>query len=441
MPLTLDDVRRHVGRRLRWVPEFRLVVKFVPLGLHHPVLADAGSFDIDDHLAHAVLPAPGGDAELDGFYAQLAGQQLDRSRPLWRLTLVDGLEGGRQGLVLQVQHCLMDGAGTAVALSRIFGADDDDSAAPDAWHPRSPPGRMRLVVGGGARQVRMLGRVPGLLSRTRRGVGASKAQSSLSSIAVPQDGAGAPVCSINRGFTAERRFARMTVDLAEMRAVKESAGATVNDVALAMVAGSLRRYLLARDDLPDQPLVATVPVGIDRSGHADRVSGNRVSRLLTSLATDVADPWERLMLIHEVTREAKTRLQLSGPELLNDWLEILPPFTVQPAIRRSRSRREEGGDPPDANILVSNLRGPAEEWTFGSAVAEEVCITASPNSGLGITIVLWDYAGRLRFGILSTADSLDDSAELVEGLRASLQELVDIAERRKTTPSEVVGLP
>jgi WS/DGAT/MGAT family acyltransferase len=330
-------------------------------------------------------------------YGHLAEQHLDRRRPLWRLTLVDGLEDCRQALVLQVQHCLMDGTGTAAALSRIFTADDHNLDAGTGWQPERPPNRLRLLVGGVVRQIRMLGRVPGLVNRTARAAAAVKTRASQSRITVPQQGAGPPVCLINRGLSAQRRFAHMTVDLADVRIVKESADATVNEVVLAMVAGSLRRYLVARNDLPEQPLVANVPVSMDGPGPSDRVSGNRVSRLLTTLATDVVDPWERLTLIREVTRESKTRLQ------------------------------QQGRDGLDANVVVSNMRGPAVPWMFGSAVAEELYMTAPPFAGMGIVILLWDYAGKLRFGILSTADSVDDAAELVEGLRASLRELVDRA--------------
>jgi diacylglycerol O-acyltransferase len=282
-------------------------------------------------------------------------------------------------------------------------------------------------VGGVVHQIRMLGRLPDLLNRTRRAAAAVKARASQSGITVPQQGVGPPVCLINRGLSAQRRFAHMTVDLADVRIVTESADATVNDVVLAMVAGSLRRYLVARSDLPDLPLVAHVPVSMDGPGPSDRVSGNRLSRLLTTLATDVVDPWERLGLIHEVTRESKTRLQLSGPELLTDWLEILPAFAMNAAIRRTQRRQQQGRDGLDANVVVSNMRGPAEPWMFGSAVAEELYMTGPPFAGMGIVILLWDYAGKLRFGILSTADSVDDSAELVEGLRASLRELVERA--------------
>jgi diacylglycerol O-acyltransferase len=424
-PVRLDDVRRQVASGLDGVSEFRLMVKPVPLGLHQPVLVDAPRFNLDDHLAQADLPAPGGDADLDRLYGQLAAEHLDRRRPLWRLTLVDGLDDARQALILQVQHCLMDGAGTAAALARIFGSDLP-GPNPGTWHAERPPSGLRLLVGGVARQALTLGRVPALLNRTRRGARAASALASASSIVVPVLGVSAPTCSINQRFTAQRRFARLTVDLAEVRAVKDAADATVNDVALAMVAGALRRYLLARDDLPAQPLVATVPVKMDGSGPAGLVGGNRLTRLTTSLATDVGDPWRRLALIRDVTREAKTRNQLTDPELLNDWLEVFPPFMVRFAVRRGQ-RRPAGGKGPDANVLISNMRGPAEPWSVAGAVAEEVYLTGSPNGGLGLTIALWDYAGKLRFAILATEGTLEDPSELVEALRASLQELVAAA--------------
>jgi WS/DGAT/MGAT family acyltransferase len=284
-------------------------------------------------------------------------------------------------------------------------------------------------VGGLGRLGWSLGRVPGLVRRTRRAGAAAAALAAQSGIAVPREGMDAPACSINKGFTAQRRFARVTVDLADVGIVKEAAEGTVNDVVLAMVAGSLRRYLLARDDLPGQPLVATVPVSIDRRASADFEPGNRLSHLVTSLATDIADPWERLGRIREITRESKARLPLSGPELLNDWLEVFPPFIVRSATRHRQRQRQTGGLGLVANVLVSNLRGPPQPWMFGSAVVEEAYMTGSPNGGLGVTIVLWDYAGKLRFGILTTADSVDDASELVEGLRASLRELVAIAQR------------
>jgi hypothetical protein len=128
-----------------------------------------------------------------------------------------------------------------------------------------------------------------------------------------------------------------------------------------------------------------------------------------------------------VTREAKECLDLAGPALLPDWLEYVPPLLGGPAVRRNHEARQHPGKAPaklDANVVVSNIRGPSEPWQFGSALVEEMYIAGPPNGGVGVTFVLWDYAGRLLFGILAFADSVDDPGELATGLHAALDELV-----------------
>lgn len=436
-PVQVGDVRRHMAARLGELPAFRWRVVPVPLGLSHPVFVEDPAFDMGRHVRHAVLPEPGGDGELDALCARLAEQHLDRGRPLWHMTLVDGLEGGRQAVVLEIHHALMDGFATLATLARIFSA----SAAPDGGPDGSPagasasrrvPGGVRLVAGAIGHQSRVLVALPGLVATTRRGAAAVKQRRSEVAVRAPDAGVDTPLSTINLGFTAERRFARTWLPLEEVRRVKEAAGVTVNDVVLAVVAGALRSYLEARGELPGRPLVASVPVGMEGRGAPTRVTGNRFSRLTTSLATDVADPWTRLATIAAVTREAKVCLDLAGRQLLPDWLEYLPPLLGAPAVRRVQAARRNPGKAPaklDANVVVSNVRGPSERWQLGSAAVEEMYLAGPPNGGVGVTIVAWDYAGRLLLGLLSFADSVEDPGELTAGLRRGLAELVEAAER------------
>jgi WS/DGAT/MGAT family acyltransferase len=361
------------------------------------------------------------------------------------MTLVDGLAGGRQAIVLEIHHALMDGFATLATLARIFSASGDpawdqdggpDGRPGDASPRERVPGGVRLVAGAIGHQARVLVRLPGLLATTRRGAAAVKQRRSAAAVKAPDAGVDTPLSTINRGFTAERRYARTWLPLEEVRRVKEAAGVTVNDVVLAVVAGALRSYLEARGELPGRPLVASVPVGMEGRGAPLRVTGNRFSRLTTSLATDVADPWTRLATIAAVTREAKVCLDLGGRQLLPDWLEYLPPVLGQPAVRRVQAARRNPGESPaklDANVVVSNVRGPSEPWQFGSAVVEEMYLAGPPNGGVGVTIVAWDYAGRLLLGLLSFADSVEDPGELTAGLQRALAELVKAAERAALT--------
>lgn len=430
-PLTTEDLAAHIAGRLDVLPAFRRRIVGVPWGVSHPIAVEDRGFDLAAHVHHAVLPAPGGDAELDRFCAGLVAERLDRGRALWRATLVDGLAGGRQALALEIHHALMDGFATLTSLERLFGEAgplDPGSAGRGPWRPDRVPGGLRRLVAGAWYQAGSLARFPKLVSLTNRRLAAAKELRTSSGLAVPQAGVDVPVSSINQGFTPERRLARASLPLADVKLVKAAGGVTVNDVALAVVAGALRAYLLKRGALPESPLVASVPVGMEGPAAAPRAEGNRFSRIVTSLATDVADPWERLQRISAVTKVAKECLDVTGPELLCEWLEHAPPILAVPGVRRGQEARRNanGKRSPklDVNVVISNVRGPASRWHLGGAEIEEMYLAGPPNSGAGATFVLWDYAGTLLFAILAFADSIDDPTELATGLATSLAELV-----------------
>ncbi|MGH3826529.1 MAG: wax ester/triacylglycerol synthase family O-acyltransferase [Pseudonocardiaceae bacterium] len=429
VPLALEDLRRHLAARLDQLPAFRWLVVPDPFGLAPPLVVEDPHFDLGAHLRHAVLPEPGGPAELDAACAQLASQRLDRGRPLWRITLIDGLADGRQAMALEIHHALMDGFAIRTTVARIFSGEEP--AAPSLpWQPGRVPGRVRLVTGALTHDARALSRLPELTGRSLRANVAVAQRRAAAAVKAPEAGVDTPQSVINQGLTPERRFARASLPLDKVLTVKDVAGVTVNDVALAIVGGALRGYLHARGALPDRPLVASVPVGMDGPGATPRATGNRFSRLVTSLATDVADPWERLQRISVVAAEAKTCLDLAGRELLADWLEYIPPMLGGPMVRRDQASRRRPGKRPaklDVNVVVSNLRGPTVAWRLGSTVVEEMYLAGPPNSGIGVNVVLWDYAGRLLFGMLSFADSVEDSAELAARLSGSLDELVAAA--------------
>jgi diacylglycerol O-acyltransferase / wax synthase len=435
--LTLGDLRRHLAARLDQLPAFRWRVVPVPLGLAHPVFAEDPRFDLEDHLYHAVLPEPGGSVELDAACARLASQRLDRGRPLWRITLIDGLVDGRQAMVLEIHHALMDGFATRTNLARIFSREEP--AAPALpWQPGRMPGRVLLVTRGMAHDARALARMPELVGRTGRATVAVRRRRAGAAVKAPTVGVGAPRSVINQGFTSERRFSRASLPLESVLAVKNVAGVTVNDVALALVGGALREYLQARGELPDRSLLAFVPVGTEEAGATVRADGNRASGLITALATDVADPWERLQRISAVAAEAKKYLDLAGRELVADWLECIPPMLADPMVRRLQTAGRRPGKGPvrlGFNVVVSNLRGPSAPWQLGSTVVEEMCLAGQPNGGVGVTFTLWDYAGRLCFGILSCAGAVEAPAELAVRLSRSLEELVAAAECRCVRPA------
>jgi WS/DGAT/MGAT family acyltransferase len=431
-PLTPEDLRRHLAARLDQLPAFRWRAVPVPLGLANPVLVEDPHFDLDAHLRHAVLPEPGGPEELDAVCGHLASQYLDRNRPLWRITLIDGLADGRQAMLLEVHHALMDGFATGVTLARIFSAEEPSSSL-TPWRLERMPGGTRLITEALAHNAQALARLPELIARTRQAKMALRRRLARAMVTVPKVGVDVPMSVINSGFTPRRRFAQASLPLEEVLAVKDAAGVTVNDVALALVSGALREFLQERGALPDRPLVAGVPVGMAESESTPRAEGNRFSFLYTSLATDIDDPWERLQRISTVTAEAKDCLDLGGRELLTDWLTCIPPALAAPMARRSEATRRQQGNLAanlDANVVVSNLRGPSAPWQLGTILVEEVYM-APPGKGAGVNFLLWDYAGRLLFGILSFAESIENPRELSLRLPRALEELVAAAEIRR----------
>ena len=419
--LTLEQLHQHLATRLDQIPPLRWRVIPVPLGLAHPVVADDPRVDLGRHLRHAVLPEPGGPAELDAACAELVSRRLDRDRPLWQITLIDGLADGRQALAWEVHHALMDGVAIRTTLARIFPGDEPAVVAPSR-HLGREPGRARLIMEALAHNARIMIRLPDLISRTMRAAGEVHRRRKGSAVTVPQAGLDAPRSVLNEGFTPSRRIARASLPLETVLAVGRAAGATVNDVVLATVGGALRGYLQERAALPDRPLVAFVPVSTEPPGTGTRTAGNRFAHLSTSLATDVDDPGERLRRISAVTTEAKALLDLSGRHLVADWLEGIPPMLMNLIVRRSR-RSGIRCSRPQENVVVSNVRGPAAAWQLGSTVVEEVYLTP-PGNGAGVNFAFWDYADRLMFGILSTTDSVENPTDLAERLSSALEELV-----------------
>jgi diacylglycerol O-acyltransferase / wax synthase len=426
--LTLDYVRQHVAYRLGELPSFRWRVVRVPFGLHHPVFIEDADFDLDAHLRHVSLAEPGGPEDLDAFCAAEAEHHLDRRYPLWQLTLVSGLADGRQAVVLRVHHCMMDAPAALVTFERLFSGEDHEVAvAASSWRPDPVPSPSRLIGQALADHRRTIRQAVRVVRKGRRGFAAATNRRRVSGVTVPVSG-DAPACSLNRAFSIERTYARTTLSMADVTFVRQAAKVTVNDVALAVAGAALRRYLAARDDLPRRPLVAGVMVGLEPHNAPPRQSGNWISSLTTSLATDVDDPWERLGTIHRVTVEAKRMFALTGPELLPEFLECVPPWVAEPAIRGLHRNRVRHPDKVNQNVVISNFKGPSPPWVLGPAAIEELYWAGPPNSGVGLNVAFSSYEGQLMVGILCFADSIDAPSELAEGFVTSLAELVARAE-------------
>ncbi|MCU1369103.1 MAG: wax ester/triacylglycerol synthase family O-acyltransferase [Ilumatobacteraceae bacterium] len=423
-PVTLDDVRRHVSERLDQLPSFRWRIVPVPFGLHQPVAVRDPDFDLDFHLRQVTLEEG---ETLDERFARLAERHLDRRHPLWQLTLVHGLPGGGQALILKYHHALADGVAAFTTFSRIFSDAPADPipGEPLPWRPEPIPGRVALVALAVLDHLRSLLGVLALAVQAKRGFDAVKARRASATVAVPDFQGQAPNTVLNDAFTAPRSYARAVLSLAEVRAAKDAAGTTLNDVVLATVAGGLRGYLAERGELPERPLLASVPVSYEPPDAPVRQAGNRFWSFTTSLATDIDDPADRLAAIGEIAAEAKAQLAVLGEDVMPSILDHVPPLVAAPGARALVARLRGAGpdDLVDTNVVISNIRGPAQPWRLFDREVVDLFIDGPPSNGVGLNVMLWSYGDRLLLGILAFADALADPAALTRHIEEAFTDL------------------
>jgi WS/DGAT/MGAT family acyltransferase len=378
--------------------------------------ADDTEIDLEHHIRHSALPRPGRIRELLALTSRLHGTLLDRHRPLWETHLIEGLEDGRFAVYSKTHHALMDGVSALRLLERTLSTDPDarDVALPYTARavrrrpPREPAGEgdgnpLLHALHLGADVVSdAVGLTPRLL---KLGVDALRDQAAT----LPGR---APHMMLNVPITGSRRFAADDWDLARIRTVGKAAGATVNDVVLAMCSGALRDYLLAEDALPDAPLVAMTPVSL-RTGD-DESDGNAVGAVLCNLATDRDDPEARLLAIHESMLQAKASLSgLSQLQVTALSAAVMAPL-VAPALGVHRLVR------PAFNLVISNVPGPREPLYWNGARLDGMYPLSIPVSGQALNITITTYAGRANFGLTGCRRSLPHMQRLLHGLDDAL---------------------
>ncbi len=426
-PVTLEQLTAHMARRLGELPTFRWRILRVPLGLSHHVAVEDPEFAIEEHLEHVTVEGGDGDRGFARVCDVLAGECLDRSRPLWKLTLVDGLEGGRQGLVIRFHHALMDGGPTIRTLARILSDEDHPVARPAGeWEPVPIPGRGLLLRDAVADEGRTVGRLPSLVARTWRGYRTQQVfEAGLAAplATSPQD---TPPCSLNDAFSSRRAHANLVLPLEDIQLVKRAGEVTINQVVLAVVAGGLRRHLMARGDLPERPLLSGVPMAFDPPGSV-REYGNHFINFNTSLATDVEDPWDRLQAIAVASNQARRSMEAFGGEKLCEWLDQIPPFASERLVRRHVATRDRDRSVADINVNVSLVRATGTPWSLGSAAVEGVFLQGPPNSGCGLSITALSYGDRVMVGLHACADAVPDPSTVARGMEEELAVLVDLA--------------
>jgi diacylglycerol O-acyltransferase / wax synthase len=440
-PLTLARLTEVLGERLPLVPVLRRKLKNVPLGLDQPYWVDDADFDIEYHVRELALPRPGSDAQLAEQVARLHARPLDRSRPLWEIYLITGLARRRAAVYSKIHHSAIDGASGAELLTVLLDLSPGGRELPPSrpFRPSRPPGPVTLTVLAAARAAwrpvqtvritnELIRLLPALAPAFRPLVGGMLGLDRGDGGVIPTAPARTPSTPFNRPITQHRRVAFRSVELDRVKAVKNAFGVSVNDVVMAMCAGALRRWLADHQALPATPLIAMIPVSV-RDPASKGTMGNKVSAMLATLPTHVADPAQRVRIVHAATKIAKAQQAAIPQGLVDQISDFAPPALTARAARVVFATGVLHRLPP-FNLTISNVPGPnVPVYLCGAKLLAHYPVSVVTD-GQGLNITLVGYLGQLHFGLVSCRELAPDLDTLAGYLVGELDVLVKAAGQR-----------
>jgi WS/DGAT/MGAT family acyltransferase len=414
------EFRDHIASRLHLVPRFRQKLRFVPFGQGRPVWVDDPHLNLDYHVRQTALPAPGSEEQLRNLAARIFSQQLDRTKPLWELWLVEGLRDDRFAIVGKSHHALVDGVSGVDITTVLFDLDREPAlpaAAAPKWLARPEPTDLDLladalrerltspreIVRGVRAALRGPRQVVEGLGATTKIIGAGMA---------------APSTPFNVDIGPHRRFAIAQSDLAELKRVKDAHGGTVNDVILAIVAGALGNYLRARGhDTEGLEMRAMVPVSV-RALEEQGALGNRISAMMAPLPVWCEDPVERIHLMTKAMGDLKGSGQAVGAEILTKITDFAPPTIAAQAARLQPAQRF-------FNLVVTNVPGPQFPLYVLGRQMESIFPMVPLAHRQALCVGIMSYNGQINFGLVGDYDAMADLDSFALDLEAETRATID----------------
>ena len=434
-PPSYEDLLEHVQSRLHLVPRFRQKLAYPPVPTGRPFWVDDPAFNLEYHVRHSALPEPGSEEQLRNMAARVFSQQLDRTKPLWELWMVQGLTRKRFAFVTKTHHALVDGVSGVDIATVLFDVQPvPEPAEPDHdWVPSPEPSPVELLAQDAAAvlkaPLRALRRVEQAVEHPR----STAKQVSEAAEALGQVGWNfakpAPKLPLNVEIGSHRRFEWVRSDLAQFKRIKNALGGTVNDVVLAAVAGALRRWLQKRGVRTEGlELHAQVPVSIRAQDERGNL-GNQLAALRGPIPVYVEDPVKRLEVCRQGMEGIKQSKQALGAEVISRFNDFAPPTLLAQAARINFSTRL-------FNLVVTNVPGPQIPLYVLGRELEDIFPVGflPPNQALFVAIM--SYNGGINFGLLADYDAIDDLELIAEGIEASLAELLEAAQQTERGAAE-----
>jgi diacylglycerol O-acyltransferase len=423
-----QDIVDMINGKLSLVPRYRQVVQAVPLELGRPVWVDDPHFNIDYHIRHTALPSPGGEDELRKLVGRVMSQRLDRSKPLWEIWVIEGLEDGRWAMVSKVHHAMVDGiSGTDLLAVTMEITPEFTDPEIQPWKPRKAPSGTDLALqalGGLARspyeQIRALratARVPRQALRQAREVitGLSAMTGLIKST---------PVSSLNGPLGPHRRYAWATSSVEDVKKVRKAHGGTFNDVVLAAITFGFRELLLSRGETVDRVVRTLVPVSVrprDISGKAigDGTFENKVSAMFAELPVGIEDPIECLHAITAQMAGLKESKQALAGEAITSMTGFAPPMLLALGMRLATRMPQH-----NVNTVTTNVPGPQIPlYVRGRRMIE--CYPYVPLAGqVRLGVAIFSYNGQVNYGVTGDYDTTADIDVLCRGFEEGMTALL-----------------
>jgi WS/DGAT/MGAT family acyltransferase len=415
----------HINERLPRAPALRRVLHEAPLDLGHPMWADAPALDLKKHIRKRRLPGTGGHAKLMSLVGKLHSEPLSRALPMWQFVVIENVEPGVVALYSKIHHALLDGQGgiaLAQALLDIAPTATKRSKAKVA-ETIAPASRMRkrdLARTATRSTVTQFANLLRAVPATLKLAGSFSQASGLIG-SLRENVLLAPNTVFNRKIGPDRSFGAISLPIDEVKRVARGFEVSLNDVVMAICAGALRELLLKVDALPKKSLVAAMPVSLRESGNTE--SNNQVSMVQCSLATDIADPVERLRAIHASTAQIKRRVAAFKNLIPTDFPGLAAPIWAAGLSRLWASGRIAERLPALANVAISNVPGPPIPLYMAGAKLRNYYPISIVTHGLAFNITVQSYAGSLEFGLTADKDIVARPDIVARAMAAALSEL------------------
>jgi diacylglycerol O-acyltransferase len=424
-PPKYGDVVRMVAGKLHLVPRYRQKVKLVPMALGRPVWVDYPHFSILYHIRHTAVPAPGSEEQLRNLAGRVFAQNLDRSKPLWEMWIVEGLEGGRWAMISKVHHCMVDGVSATDLLGVLLNHTPEvEEPVIEDWKAGREPSDLEVLadtaIGNLLAPIDAVRGLPALArSPLPGGMSLGNVRSMLSAyVSMVRN----PTADLNGPVGPHRRWSWAKSSLADVKTIRQSLPGTVNDVVLAAITRGFRDLLLGRGVQVEGRVVRTlVPVSV-RSEQEKGTFNNRVSGMFPDLPVGIADPVERLKNIHAQMDGLKESKMAMGGDALVQMAGFAPPMLLAMGTRLA-------GRVPQftINTVTTNVPGPQFPlYILGRQMVEAYPFVPIFGS-VRISIAIFSYLGQLNFGVTGDYDSAPDIEVLCEGIVAGVREYLEIA--------------